>query len=252
MTVGVPKNGRRNLLLAGAAAAVCVVAGSVAVAATRDSGEDEPKRKIMSSASPEQQAPASYVQQGQTSFSLSDLPQTYGPFVILPPGSRVERKPHYGDDRDQWKYTAKTAANFNELPQDGIVREPTVPTGYSLVSIDFTQGSSPDGKSRQMSEVHLKYSDGIHADILVSIFRPTEFSQGAPFPVVASTPDNPLVLDVGQIEGRIAVFQFMKPEHSGQGLEEVMVADEDLLIVVTSNRGPGFEDLVDVAASVLS
>jgi len=230
------------------ASAGVVTAGLVL--ASGSGGNDEPKREAIVDTSPVQQAPRSYLQRGAPSFALKDLPRTFGALKVLPPGSAIVREMAYGDERDTWKYARATADSLAQVPQDEIVRLPSLPAGYEIRDVAYTVGSSTDGSRSQLSELQMTFSDGAHFDISVSISRPTEFARGMPYPIVASSPDNPLVVDVGDVAGQPAIFQFMKPDHQGQGIEEVITADGEFLIVVSSFRGVDFGILVAAASSL--
>lgn len=228
--------------------AVLLSAGMVV--ANQIAGEDEPKREPVVNTGPNEQAPGSFVQRGTTGFQADELPKTFGSFRVLPAGSALHREMSYGDQRDEWTYRLAEAGSLAELPADELVRVPVLPDGYELQEIVYTIGESPDGSRQEISELHLTYSDGVHVDVSVSVARPTELSRGLPYPVVASEANNPLVVDVGEVAGAPAIFQFMKPDFEGEGLEEVIVADGEFLVVVSSLRGIDFDILVDAAASL--
>lgn len=242
----------REALFAGAFAAVAGLLIAFGLAQATDGGPKEDKRSVVRE-SHELQMPADYARTGATRLDRSQLPTEWGQFAILPSGSIPERSPSYGDSRDAYVYKNASAKDWSGLPaNDPLVRTPVLPDAYVLQSLAYTVGTAEDGSASTLSEVHATYSDGVHVDIDIALFRPTDLAQGRKYEMVAMADESQLVLDVGEVRGLPAVYLFPRIDHLGGALEEVTLADGDVIIVVSSYQGINFQSLIDIAGSLVA
>ncbi|MGI8925048.1 MAG: hypothetical protein ACR2HN_00200 [Tepidiformaceae bacterium] len=174
-------------------------------------------------------------------------PITHGQFLIYPVGQDPVVEP--GGEFDGWSFEQTKLTSEAEVVPLVFPRAPQVPAGYVLEHAGVVRATNAQGET-VVTEAAIRYGNGVNFPITVGRWRPAGLSKGSPYPI--ANPEGGLVmLTLGDVNGRPAVFVHKRPGVTGNDIQEVFVVEGSTVILV-EGYVERFTTLLEVAKSIVA